>query len=201
MAQNVAVQNAILDLIPARRGHFLLESGHHGDLWLDIELLFLHPNRLAEAIGALASLLRPFAVDMACGPLNEGAFVALLVAERLGIEFCYAEPTRLPEASGLFPIAYRLPTAQRQRVGQRRIALVNDVTNAGSAVRGTYADLLACQAHPVVIGSLVVLGDALVEFAAHVETPLVRLGTVTNTIWTPEECPLCAANVPLEKVL
>ena len=29
----------LIDLIPARGGHFLLESGHHGELWLDLELL------------------------------------------------------------------------------------------------------------------------------------------------------------------
>jgi hypothetical protein len=26
----------VLDLLPRRRGHFLLESGHHGELWLDL---------------------------------------------------------------------------------------------------------------------------------------------------------------------
>jgi len=31
MAENV------LELLSARRGHFLLESGHHGDLWFDLE--------------------------------------------------------------------------------------------------------------------------------------------------------------------
>jgi orotate phosphoribosyltransferase len=36
----------VLELLSARKGHFLLESGHHGDLWLDLETLFLRPLRV-----------------------------------------------------------------------------------------------------------------------------------------------------------
>jgi hypothetical protein len=28
----------LMRLLPFRKGHFLLESGHHGDSWLDLEL-------------------------------------------------------------------------------------------------------------------------------------------------------------------
>jgi hypothetical protein len=31
---------------PPRRGHFVLESGHHGNLWLDLNSLFLRPAAL-----------------------------------------------------------------------------------------------------------------------------------------------------------
>jgi hypothetical protein len=31
------VHETVLELLSARNGHFLLESGHHGDLWLDLE--------------------------------------------------------------------------------------------------------------------------------------------------------------------
>lgn len=32
-------------------GHFLLESGHHGDLWLDLELLCLRPRQIEPSVG------------------------------------------------------------------------------------------------------------------------------------------------------
>lgn len=72
-----------------------------------------------------------------CGPLVEGAFVALLVAEHLKLPFAYAEPGRAQAEAGLFPVRYRLPG--KVAGGGRRPAggLVNDVINAGSAVRGT----------------------------------------------------------------
>ena len=39
------MQDAVSELLSERRGHFVLESGHHGELWLELELLFLHPER------------------------------------------------------------------------------------------------------------------------------------------------------------
>jgi orotate phosphoribosyltransferase len=37
---------AFLDLVAARHGHFRLESGHHGRLWLDLDSLFAESGRL-----------------------------------------------------------------------------------------------------------------------------------------------------------
>jgi orotate phosphoribosyltransferase len=34
------------ELLAARQGHFKLESGHHGDLWLDLDQLLGQPARL-----------------------------------------------------------------------------------------------------------------------------------------------------------
>src|ERR1700755_690930 len=46
-----AMQDEVLNLLSGRQGHFLLESGHHGDLWLDLETLCLHPER-CQAVAA-----------------------------------------------------------------------------------------------------------------------------------------------------
>jgi orotate phosphoribosyltransferase len=196
----ISVHNAIIDLMPARRGHFLLESGHHGDLWLDLEVLCLRPRLLAQSVAALAAQLAPFEVEVVCGPLNEGAFVALLVAERMNVEFCYAERFVSPAAADLSPVAYRLPPLLRARVRGRRVAIVNDVTNAGSAVRGALADLRECGAIPVVIASLVLLAETMAQLAADEAMPLVSLATMDSQVWTPDECPLCAAGTSLEQL-
>ncbi len=34
---------SFLTLVSGRRGHFRLESGHHSDLWLDLDPLFADP--------------------------------------------------------------------------------------------------------------------------------------------------------------
>ena len=34
---------SVLELVSGRRGHFLLESGLHGGLWLDLDGLFPPP--------------------------------------------------------------------------------------------------------------------------------------------------------------
>jgi orotate phosphoribosyltransferase len=194
------MQDQILKLLSARHGHFLFESGHHGDLWLDLESLFFRPELIRPLAAALASRLRTYDIEIACGPLVEGSFVGLLVALELGVEFVYSERFFRPTQDGLFPAGYRIPKALRSLVGQKRVAIVNDVINAGSAVRGTFDDLLAYNANIVAIGSLLVLGTSASEYASSKNVALEWLATHPNNLWTPSECPLCAAGAPLEDV-
>lgn len=194
------MHEALIGATTTRRGHFLLESGHHGDLWLDLELLCLRPRQIERSVAELARRLSRYAVDAVCGPLNEGAFVALMVASHLDVEFHYAERLEPTESEGLFTIQYRIPRALRDRIQGKRVAVVNDVTNAGSAVRGTHVDVLECGAIPVALGSLVVLGDAAARFAHEQHLPLVSVAQLANQVWTPAECPLCASGLPLERV-
>jgi len=189
----------ILGATAARSGHFLFESGHHSDLWLDLELLCLRPRQLHGAVTALAEKIRGLGVDAVCGPLNEGAFVALMVASVLDVDFTYAERFDEKGAGGLFPVLYRLPRTLHSRVIGKRVAIVNDVVSAGSAVRGTHMDLLAAGAAPVAIAALLVLGDAAAQFAAANGMRLISLDQRPLRIWTPAECPLCATGVPLEE--
>jgi orotate phosphoribosyltransferase len=197
-AGNSLIEEGLLGPTVARSGHFLLESGHHGELWLDLELLCLHPRQLGGSMSALVEQLRPFEVDAVCGPLNEGAFLALLVAAELEVEFCYAERYERPESDQLFPVQYRLPAPLRPIVAGKRVAIVNDVISAGSAVRGAHADLLACGAEPVVIAALLVLGESAARFAQDRYIPLISLAHRPYHLWAPAECPLCAAGVPLQ---
>jgi orotate phosphoribosyltransferase len=135
-----------------------------------------------------------------CGPLVEGAFVALLVSLEVGCDFAYAERFADTTREGLYPVEYRLPKALQTAVKDKRVAIVNDVINAGSAVRGTFSDLQALGANVVAIGALLVLGDAITEFAAEHNAALELLEQMPNNLWTPSECPLCAAGMPLEIV-
>ena len=194
------MRDEILSLLAARRGHFLLESGHHGDLWLDLELLCLRPGRLQTFAVELAARLSGLGADAVCGPLVEGAFVGLMVAAELGVDFTYSERFAQTTGDGLFPAGYRIPPVLKSGLRNRRVAIVNDVVNAGSAVRGTCAALLECGATPVAIGALVVLGTAAAEFAAARNLVLESLAALRNSLWTPSECPLCVAGALLENV-
>ena len=78
------------------------------------------------------------------------------------------------------------------------MAIVNDVINAGSAVRGTLADLRRYGARPLAIGTLAVLGTAAATFARHEGLALEALATLPADLWPPEACPLCAAGRPLD---
>ena len=106
----VAEPAGLLDLVPARRGHFEYESGHHGDLWLDLDTLFLRPRRLQPYVPSSRSQVARHEPEVVCGPLVGGAFVAQSVAAELDIDFCYTarhdgrtscrRPSMPPSAAG-----------------------------------------------------------------------------------------------------
>lgn len=191
---------AFLALVAGRKGHFRLESGHHGGLWLDLDPLFCDLPRVAPFVAALAEAIRPYEVDAVCGPLLGGAFLAQLVAQALGAEFSYTERVMPSAPGGLYAARYRLPAALAGRLRGRRVAMVDDVMSAGSALRGTYEELRAHGAVPVVAGALLVLGSAGADFFAGRGVPAEAVARDEYALWPPAECPLCAQGVPLEDV-
>jgi orotate phosphoribosyltransferase len=78
-------EKEVAALLPWRKGHFRFESGHHGDTWLNLELLCLQPEPVEQLAAVLADCLSEQRPDVVCGPLVEGAFVALMVARRLRV--------------------------------------------------------------------------------------------------------------------
>lgn len=189
-----------LKLVRGRRGHFLYESGHHAELWFDLETLCQRPAGLRPYIAELSARLQPYRPALVCGPLVEGAFIGLLVAAELGCEFTYALRSAAAKSTGLFSVQYRLPPVLGPAVRGRRVAIVNDVISAGSAVRGTYRDLRTYGAEVAAVGSLIVLGEEFSRFAADKNLAVESLAQWANPLWTPAECPLCRAGVPLERL-
>jgi orotate phosphoribosyltransferase len=196
--RNKFMQQELLNLLAARNGHFRLESGHHGNLWLDLDPLFVRPGHLRPFVIELANGLSRYNIGAVCGPLIGGAFLAQSVASVLDVEFYYTERFVPPERDALYPVKYRIPNGLRKMVHGKNVAIVDDVINAGSAVRGTFAELRSCGANPMVIGALLVLGSSASSFFADQNIPVECIACLPNELWAPSECPLCASQMRLE---
>ncbi len=190
------MRSDILDLVASRTGHFRLESGHHAERWLDLERLCMDVKVVERLAAELAGLLETHGFDIVCGPLVEGAFVALMVASTLSKPFVYTERIA-GDPTSMFSVRYQVPTSLRPELRGKRAAIVNDFTSAGSAVRGTVSDVRACGGSVSAIGSLVVLGAEAAGFCKREQLPLETLVTIPFAIWAPSACPLCAAGEPL----
>lgn len=191
----------ILKTLPARRGHFLLESGYHTDLWFNLDSLFVSPERIAPQIAALAELLRPHEISAVCGPLLGGAFLAQAIAAHMSIRFYFTEQSPLKTDShlpDLFAAEYRLPADLRQQVRDERIAIVDDIISAGSSVRATAAELEAAGASTAVVGAFLLLGNEAREHFSTRGVPLVAVSRQDFNLWAPALCPLCQTGEPLE---
>jgi orotate phosphoribosyltransferase len=194
-----AVVDTITALLAERRGHFPMESGYHSASWFELGSLFDHPDKLAPFVTELARRLASHGVDAICGPMTGGAKLARLIATELSIECFEADRLETPGATGLFPVRYELRT-QRETARGRSVAIVDDAISAGSAVRGTYRDLIACGARPVALGALIVFGDGAARFAAETGLALEGIERMPFEMWEPAECPLCKAGVAMDAV-
>jgi orotate phosphoribosyltransferase len=190
------MRTELLDLMGVRRGHFLLESGHHGDLWLDLDVLFETPAALRPFVHDLARSLDADRVDGVCGPLTGGAFLAQLLALELDVTFWFTERTEPPREGTLYSARYEL--AAGQQVAGARVAVVDDVINAGSAVTSTLFALRSAGATPAALGAFLVLGTAAEALAHRYSVPLHSAARLDSALWPPATCPRCEAGVPLD---
>ena len=177
----------MVQLVRPRAGHFDLGTGYHGDVWLDLDALFLHPSRLRPYVGWLAERLREHSLDAVCGPLEGGAFLAYAVADRLGVAFLAG--CRAPGVA-----SYRLP-AVHGGIGGWRVGVVDDAVNAGTAVAACLRELRAQGAVPVAVAALLALGEATAMVPARLGVPFYPAGTIPSRAWPARECPLCADGI------
>ena len=190
--------NRVTQLFRARHGHFKMESGYHSGTWFELGSLFDDPVTVRPFVAELARQLSPHQPDAVCGPMTGGAKLAEMIATELGINAIVAERSETPGTTGLFPFRYRIAEPQRRKARGRRIAIVDDAISAGSAVRGTHADLIDCGALPVALGALVVFGDAAAKFAVDNGLALEAIERMPFDMWRPAECPLCRDGVALD---
>lgn len=194
------MQDELIKLLAGRRGHFQTESGYHTEWWFKLDALFEQPARLRPFVAELAHRLAAHRIDAVCGPMTGGAKLAQMISVELGLECFFTERFAPPDATGLFPVRYSIPAARREAVRGKSVAIVDDAVSAGSAARGTYADLVACGARPVALGALFVFGEGAVQFAREKSLALESITQMDFGLWPPVDCPLCRAGVAVERV-
>jgi len=187
------VSTDLSELARPRRGHFDLGTGYHGDLWLELDGLFLWPARIRPAARKLAGHLRQYGPAAVCGPVAGGAFLAQMVAEVLGAAFlpAYQEPGS--------PARYRLPRVARDEIAGWPVAVVDDAVNAGTAVRASCQELRAAGAVPVAVAALLALGPGTTAITGTLGLPFHALTALPSHAWPARSCPLCAAGTPLDQ--
>jgi orotate phosphoribosyltransferase len=144
-------------------------------LWLDLDALFAHPRRLRPYVTALADLLPPG--DLVCGPLTGGAFLAQSVADALDTDFAWTEGRTLTGD-----------------VADRRVAIVDDAINAGSAVAAAAEAVAAAGGQVIAVAAFLTLGAAPATIAG---VPVQSLAAVPSHLWPAATCPSCSAGAPL----
>ena len=167
------------------RGHFLLSSGLHSPVYVQVARLLQHP-RIATAV--FEEMARPFAdrgIQLVAGPAIGAVIIAYEVARYLGARATWTE-----RVDGRMALRRSFSVAPGERA-----LIVEDVITTGGSVLEVRETLVSAGADVVGIAAIVDrlgtdrLGDVPVEALARMPLPT----------HPREACPLCAEGIPLAK--
>ena len=166
------------------KGHFAYTSGRHGADYLEKFRILEDPKATVALAGMIADHFRAGEVGLVAGPTTGGIILAYEVARQMGLEAVYVERG---EAGGR---ALRRGFVVRPGT---RVLVVDDVVTTGGSLRETVSCLAQAGGQVIGVG---VLADRTAGRAAG-DIPFFACLTVDFPSYTPEECPLCRAGVPV----
>jgi orotate phosphoribosyltransferase len=176
-------------------GHFVYESGEHGDTWLELDALLLEPEPMRRIAVGLAARLEPWKLDVVCGPETGGARLAVRVADGLGILGVPIERGRAPDGRP----AYSIAAGHHAGLRNARVALVDDAINAGFATGASLEALTESGAHVTVVGAAILRKAARPALERRFGCRIEALHELNFETWPAGECPLCARGVPITR--
>jgi orotate phosphoribosyltransferase len=169
-----------------REGHFVLSSGLHSPVFLQKNLVFMHPDRAERLCRALAAKIRAIApeIDVVISPAVGGIIPGYETARHLGVPSMYVE-----REGGQF----RLRRGFHIEPGAK-VAMVEDIVTTGLSSRECIAAIRAA-------GGEVVCAACIVDRSggeADVGAPLVALASHKVPAFPADALPPELAAIPVE---
>ena len=166
-------------------GHFRLTSGLHSERYLQCALVLQYPD-LAEQLGAaLADRTRHLQPTVVLSPALGGIVIGQEVARALEVRALFAE-----RQEGALTLRRGFTLSEADRV-----LVVEDVLTTGGSTRETAA---VAEAHGAQVVGAAVIVDRGAD-PARLNLPLQALVQLQVPTYQPDECPMCAASIPVVK--
>ena len=170
-----------------KQGHFLLASGLHSPVYWEKFRILQYPDYTVKLCQLIARHFEGGKIDVVAGPTTGGIILAFETARLLGVQSIFAEKEG---DARTFHRDFAITPGSR-------VLIVDDILTTGGSVRETVSAVN--ELGSLVIGGIGVLVDRSqggVDFGG---IPFFSCLRAPTTTYTPVECPLCAANVPLTK--
>jgi orotate phosphoribosyltransferase len=169
-----------------REGHFVLSSGLHSPMFLQKNLVFMHPDRSARLCAALANKITDAfgKVDVVVSPAVGGIIPGYETARQLGVASIYVERE---DGELRFRRGFHLEPGAR-------VAMVEDIVTTGLSSR-------ECIAAITKAGGTVVCAACIVDRSggeADVGAPLVALASLKVPAYPADALPPELAAIPTE---
>ncbi|MBC8476916.1 MAG: orotate phosphoribosyltransferase [Dehalococcoidia bacterium] len=167
------------------KGHFLLTSGLHSPAYWEKFRILQFPGYTEQLCRMIADHFRRENVQVVAGPTTGGIILAFEVARQLGVRGIFAEKE---DEERNFRRGFSIDPGER-------VLIVDDILTTGSSVHEVIAAVNKLGGNIIGIGVLVDRSGQAPDFGF----PLFSCHRAATVTYRPEECPLCAAGVPLVK--
>ena len=170
-----------------REGHFILSSGLHSGVFLQKNLVFMHPERCERLCRALAAAIRAKVgqVDICVSPAVGGIIPGYETARQLGVPSIYVE-----RENGVLKLRRGFSLAKGARV-----AMVEDIVSTGLSSR-------ECVQAIREVGGDVVCAACIVDRSggrADPGAPMIALARLDVPAWPADAVPPELAAIPAEE--
>ena len=166
------------------RGHFVYTSGRHGADYLEKFRILEDPGGTAALAAMIAEQFGKSQIQLVAGPTMGGIILAYEVARHLGVDAVYVE--RGEHGGRVLRRGFTIPSGTR-------VLVVDDVVTTGGSVAETQACITESRGLVAGIGVLVDRTGGRMRTTV----PYFACLTLDFPSYAPEECPLCAAHVPI----
>jgi len=166
-------------------GHFLLTSGLHSPTYWEKFKILQYPNYTEQLCRLITNHFQKEAIQVVAGPTTGGIILAFEAARQLGVRGIFAEKEG---PSRMFRRGFSISPGEQ-------VLIIDDILTTGSSIREVMAAVNEQGGRIVGIGVLVDRSQQKVEFGVPLFSCL-RSKTVT---YPPQDCPLCAAKIPIIK--
>lgn len=172
------------------KGHFLFTSGLHSPTYVEKFQVLQHPRHTATLAAALAERFATDNVQVVVGPAMGGILLAHEVGKNLGTRALFTE-----RENGSMTLRRGFTIEPGERV-----LVVEDIVTTGGSVKEVLDVVKAAGGTIVGVGIMVDRSGGTVDLGVRTEA-LLRLTkeNFSTETYQPENCPLCAAHIPLTK--
>lgn len=174
--------------------HFVYISGDHGSGWIDKDVIYPNPRITQQLCEHLAEICRDLEPDYVAGPATGGLVISQWTAFALGARTVFAEHETThadDEIRGRF-VFHR---GYDRLIAGARVLVVDDIVNTGHSIRQTIDAARRTGADVVAAGALVDRGNVTAESLGAPEYRFLAEYDIPS--WPAQECPLCAAKIPV----
>ena len=168
------------------KGHFLLASGRHSPIYWEKFRVLQFPSYTEQLCRMIVTYFLKQGIQVVAGPTTGGIILAFEVARQMGVRSIFAEKEGATERA--FRRGFSINSGER-------VLIVDDILTTGNSIREVMAAVNKQGGIVVGIGVLVDRSEQRVDFGV----PLFSCHRALTPTYTPQDCPLCAAQIPLVK--